>query len=207
MARKQGVLLEAVAAAAVANELGEYALGFEADAAPSGISRFSKAMASRGRAATDGAWPGRPARVLDADPPQIGRQLVLAISHGSPVAWAARGPRRIARRIGGGLPAAMPGPMRAVLRWLGTILLFLTAGLCFLPTARSRPFSTALYYVGSASDHFDGEALRQSGRPGPGSGPGRHFFSRWTTFRGAGRSGRCHVPVTPIVAAARVEGA
>jgi L-ascorbate metabolism protein UlaG (beta-lactamase superfamily) len=103
------------------------------------------------------------------------------------------------------VPAAMPGPMRAVLRWLGTILLFLTAGLCFLPTM-IPPFLDRTYYVGPASDHFDGERFFNPDGPVPGSGPGRNFFSRWASSEERATWPR-HVPVTPTVPPRRVEGA
>ena len=42
-----------------------------------------------------------------------------------------------------------------LLRGAGTLLLFLTVGLCWAPTL-VPPFLDSIYYQGPPSDHFDG---------------------------------------------------
>lgn len=93
--------------------------------------------------------------------------------------------------------------MHAFLRRLGTFLLFLAAGLLFLPTVLP-PFLDRVYHEGPASGHFDGERFFNPEAISPHGRPGR-FFSRW-----AGSSERAawpdHVPVEPTVPPERVEG-
>jgi L-ascorbate metabolism protein UlaG (beta-lactamase superfamily) len=95
--------------------------------------------------------------------------------------------------------------MRAVLLWVGTILLFLAVALCFAPTV-VPPFLDRIYYQGPRSSHFDGERFFNPDGPAPLSRGRRSFFSRW-----AGSPERArwpdHVPVRPTVPPARVEGA
>ena len=201
-AEEQGVLLEAIAAATVGHQLGEDTVALEADAAPErdveileGNSEPVRALQpdERGQVGLD--------RAFEADPSQIGDQLVLVIGHRPPVAWtAARSKADWLRRA----QAAMPGPMRAVLRWLGTIILFLAAGLCFLPTV-IPPFLDRIYYQGPASDHFDGERFVNPEGPVSGSGSGRNFFSRWASSEERVTWPRS-VPVTPTVPPDRVDG-
>jgi len=94
----------------------------------------------------------------------------------------------------------------AVLRGLGTFLLFLVAGLCFAFTI-VPPFLDRIYYQGPTSDHFDGERFfNPEGAAPPGSGGRRRsFFSRW-----AGSDERAawpdRVAVTPTVPPRRVDG-
>ncbi len=92
----------------------------------------------------------------------------------------------------------------AVLRWIGTGLLFLVIAICFAPTV-APPFLDRVYYQGPPSSHYDGarffnpdgEALRL-GRPGG-------FMNRW-----AGSSARAvwpdQVPVRPTMPPRRVDG-
>ena len=92
--------------------------------------------------------------------------------------------------------------MRAVLRWFGTILLFLGVALCFAPTV-IPPFLDRIYYEGPVSGHYDGErffnpegSVQQRGR--------RSFVNRWSSEERA--EWPVHVPVTPTVPPRRVEG-
>ena len=91
-----------------------------------------------------------------------------------------------------------------ILRGLGTVLLFLVAGLCFAPTL-VPPFLDRLYYEGPRSGHFDGERFfNPDDAPTPTRRGRRSFFSRW-----AGSAERArwpeHVPVTPTVPPRSVE--
>jgi L-ascorbate metabolism protein UlaG (beta-lactamase superfamily) len=52
--------------------------------------------------------------------------------------------------------------MRAVLKWVGTVLLFALVGLCFAPTL-VPPFLDRIYYRGPISDHFDGKRFFNPG--------------------------------------------
>ncbi|HEY6916390.1 MAG TPA: MBL fold metallo-hydrolase [Allosphingosinicella sp.] len=96
--------------------------------------------------------------------------------------------------------------MIRLLKTLGTALLFLAIGACFLPTLLP-PFLDRIYYEGSESGHYDGERffnpldrLRQAERRKP-----NRFFSRWLTGEGRARWPD-QVPVTPTKPPARVEG-
>jgi L-ascorbate metabolism protein UlaG (beta-lactamase superfamily) len=62
--------------------------------------------------------------------------------------------------------------MRAALKWLGRILLFLAVALCFAPTL-VPPFLDRIYYRGPTSDHFDGTRFFN-----PGAAPARTVTSR-----------------------------
>ncbi len=93
----------------------------------------------------------------------------------------------------------------AVLRVLGTLLLFLVVGLTFAPTI-IPPFLDRIYYRGPPSDHFDGERFFNPQAAAPqGGGSRRNFFRRWS-----GSSERAewpdHVPVRPTVPPRRIEG-
>ena len=94
--------------------------------------------------------------------------------------------------------------MRAVLRWSGTIFLFLVAALCFAPTV-VPPFLDRIYYEGPPSAHYDGERFFNPEPAAPPGRRGRNFFSRW-----AGSDERAqwpeHVPVTPTAPPPRVSG-
>jgi L-ascorbate metabolism protein UlaG (beta-lactamase superfamily) len=96
--------------------------------------------------------------------------------------------------------------MRAWIRRLGTSLLFLAAGLCFLPSL-VPPFLDRIYYEGPRSDHFDGERFFNPGpaQAGPRHGSPARFINR---FLGSDERSRWpeRVPVTPTVPPARVEG-
>ena len=52
--------------------------------------------------------------------------------------------------------------VRAVLKWVGTVLLFALVALCFAPTL-VPPFLDRIYYRGPISDHFDGERFFNPG--------------------------------------------
>jgi L-ascorbate metabolism protein UlaG (beta-lactamase superfamily) len=91
-----------------------------------------------------------------------------------------------------------------LLRWLGTVLLFLAVALCFAPTV-APPFLDRIYYRGAATDHFDGARFfnpdaepQRPGRPGG-------FMNRF-----ASSNERAvwpdHVPVSPTVPPRRVDG-
>jgi L-ascorbate metabolism protein UlaG (beta-lactamase superfamily) len=94
--------------------------------------------------------------------------------------------------------------MRAVMRWFGTILLFLAVALCLAPTL-IPPFLDRTYYRGPPSGHFDGERFFNPNAPRPETRGRRSFVNRW-----AGSVERArwpdHVPVTPTVPPRRVEG-
>lgn len=95
--------------------------------------------------------------------------------------------------------------MFAVLRRLGTALLFLAAGLCFAPTAL-MPFLDRIYYEGPPSGHFDGERFFNPDGPAPpAQGRRRSFFGRWATSAERARWPE-RVPVTPTVPPRRVDG-
>jgi L-ascorbate metabolism protein UlaG (beta-lactamase superfamily) len=67
--------------------------------------------------------------------------------------------------------------MRAVLRGVGTSILFLLVALCFAPTV-VPPFLDRIYYEGSAGDHYDGERFFNP----DGAAPRRSaaaMFRRW----------------------------
>jgi L-ascorbate metabolism protein UlaG (beta-lactamase superfamily) len=69
--------------------------------------------------------------------------------------------------------------MRRLLKWLGTILLFLVVAACLAPTL-IPPFLDRIYYRGPVSDHFDGERFFNPGAPAleQAGGPAR-FANRW----------------------------
>ena len=92
--------------------------------------------------------------------------------------------------------------MRALLRWIGTALLFLVVAFSFAPTV-IPPFLDRIYYEGPVSDHYDGERFANPEGPVPGSGGRRSFFSRWSSERARWPD---HVPVTPTVPPRRIEG-
>ena len=96
--------------------------------------------------------------------------------------------------------------MRVALRWLGTLLLFAAAGLCFAPTL-VPPFLDRIYYRGPPSGHYDGERFFNPDGPAPLSqGRRRNFFSRWAASDERARW-PAHVPVAPTVPPRRVAGA
>lgn len=117
---------------------------------------------------------------------------------------------RLSRADPGGEGTPPPRPVLAraavtAFRWLGTLLLFLAAGLCFAPTL-IPPFLDRIYYQGPASGHFDGERFFNPDEDAPLSGSSRsRFFSRWA--RSAERAPwPDRVPVTPTVPLRRIAG-
>jgi L-ascorbate metabolism protein UlaG (beta-lactamase superfamily) len=100
----------------------------------------------------------------------------------------------------------MKSRMRAVLRGVGTLILFLAVALCFAPTV-VPPFLDRIYYEGPESGHYDGERFFNPDGPAPLSrGRGRgNIFNRWATS-----SERAvwpeQVPVTPTAPPRRVDG-
>ncbi|HYD11242.1 MAG TPA: MBL fold metallo-hydrolase [Allosphingosinicella sp.] len=68
--------------------------------------------------------------------------------------------------------------MRRLLKWLGTVLLFLLVALSFAPTL-VPPFLDRIYYAGPASDHFDGRRFFNPGTREPPRLDPRRFFNRW----------------------------
>jgi L-ascorbate metabolism protein UlaG (beta-lactamase superfamily) len=94
--------------------------------------------------------------------------------------------------------------MRAVLRWLGTALLFALVALCFAPTL-VPPFLDRIYYQGPASDHFDGSHFfnpeaRNTVRLDP-----QRFLNRWASDERA--IWPANVPVRPTVPPPHAAGA
>jgi L-ascorbate metabolism protein UlaG (beta-lactamase superfamily) len=92
----------------------------------------------------------------------------------------------------------------AVLRGLGTTLLFIVIGLCFAPTL-VPPFLDRVYYRGPASGHFDRERFFNPDAPPPSSRGRRNFLSRWSSNEERAAWPE-RVPVRPTVPPARVEG-
>jgi L-ascorbate metabolism protein UlaG (beta-lactamase superfamily) len=94
--------------------------------------------------------------------------------------------------------------LRAILRWLGTSLLFLAVALCFAPTV-VPPFLDRVYYEGPVSDHFDGRHFFNPGAP-PATQrlDPRRFLNRWA--KGERAPWPASVPVRPTVPPRRVMG-
>jgi L-ascorbate metabolism protein UlaG (beta-lactamase superfamily) len=92
--------------------------------------------------------------------------------------------------------------IRAVLKWLGTLLLFAAVALCFLPTI-VPPFLDRIYYRGPVSDHFDGARFFNPATAPPRAIDTGRFLNRWTGERAAWPD---HVPVRPTVPPRRVLG-
>jgi len=90
--------------------------------------------------------------------------------------------------------------MRAVLTWLGKILLFALVALCFAPTV-VPPLLDRIYYQGPASDHFDGRRFFNPGAPPAKAVDPRRFFGRWSGERAAWPD---HVPVRQTLPPRRV---
>ena len=93
--------------------------------------------------------------------------------------------------------------MRAALKWLGTILLFLAVALCFAPTV-IPPFLDRIYYRGPASGHFDGEHFFNPGAAPARAVTSRNFLNRMVGNERAAWPAR--VPVRPTVPPQRVHG-
>ena len=99
----------------------------------------------------------------------------------------------------------MNRPMRAVLRWVGAIILFVLVGLCFAPTV-IPPFLDRIYYQGPPSTHYDGARFFNPAGPAlPSSGRQRSFFQRWARSSGRAQWPE-HVAVTPTAPPRRVDG-
>ena len=96
--------------------------------------------------------------------------------------------------------------MRVLLKWLGTILLFLAIAICWAPTL-VPPFLDRIYYRGPVSDHFDGARFfnpeRDAEPPASPRNAGR-FLNRWA--KGGRAKWPAHVPVRRTVPPPRVEG-
>ena len=93
--------------------------------------------------------------------------------------------------------------MRRTLKWLGTALLFLAIGICFLPTL-VPPFLDRIYYEGPRSSHFDGRHFFNPGAPARGRLDPSRFINRWTDDERADWPDQ--VPVRATVPPRRVEG-
>jgi L-ascorbate metabolism protein UlaG (beta-lactamase superfamily) len=68
--------------------------------------------------------------------------------------------------------------MRTVLKWLGTLLLFVLVALSFAPTL-VPPFLDRIYYRGPASDHYDGHRFFNPGANDPPRLDPSRFLNRW----------------------------
>jgi L-ascorbate metabolism protein UlaG (beta-lactamase superfamily) len=93
--------------------------------------------------------------------------------------------------------------MRAALKWLGTILLFLAVALCFAPTV-VPPFLDRIYYRGPASDHFDGARFFNPGAAPARTVTSRSFLNRMVSNERVQWPER--VPVRPTAPPPRVAG-
>ncbi len=93
--------------------------------------------------------------------------------------------------------------MRTLLRWIGTLLLFLAAAVCFAPTV-VPPFLDRHYYDGPVSAHYDGERFFNPDGAAPRGNGRRSFVNRWAS--GERAEWPEHVPVTPAVPPRRVDG-
>jgi len=93
--------------------------------------------------------------------------------------------------------------MRAVLRSLGTALLFALVALCFAPTI-VPPFLDRIYYRGPVSGHFDGARFfNPAAAPAAGTNPQRYLNRLIRDERDAWPA---QVPVRPTVPPREVEG-
>jgi L-ascorbate metabolism protein UlaG (beta-lactamase superfamily) len=93
--------------------------------------------------------------------------------------------------------------MRAVLKWLGTVLLFVLVALCFAPIL-VPPFLDRIYYRGPASDHFDGRRFFNPGARDPQRLDPSRFLNRWA--RGERAAWPAQVAVRPTIPPRRVMG-
>jgi L-ascorbate metabolism protein UlaG (beta-lactamase superfamily) len=94
--------------------------------------------------------------------------------------------------------------MRAILKWLGTVLLFALVALSFAPTL-VPPFLVRVYYRGPASDHYDGQRFFNPGSTDPPRLDPRRFLNRWMGSERAAWPD--HVAVRQTRPPRRVEGA
>ena len=93
--------------------------------------------------------------------------------------------------------------IRAMLKWVGTGLLFAVVSLCFSLTL-VPPFLDRVYYEGPVSDHFDGAHFFNPDRPSPGRVDPRRLLNRWVSSERAVWPES--VPVRPTVPPRRVAG-
>jgi len=93
--------------------------------------------------------------------------------------------------------------MRAALKWLGTVLLFVVIALCFAPTL-IPPFLDRIYYEGAVSDHFDGERFFNPGVAPVRAPDPQRFVNRMLGDERPHWPAR--VPVRPTVPPRRVAG-
>jgi L-ascorbate metabolism protein UlaG (beta-lactamase superfamily) len=97
--------------------------------------------------------------------------------------------------------------MRTILKWIGTVLLFVVIAICLAPTL-IPPFLDRIYYRGPPSSHYDGQHFFNPGSQGPEpaaqTSGRRGFLSRFIS------GGRAEWPervaVTQTVPPLRVEG-
>jgi L-ascorbate metabolism protein UlaG (beta-lactamase superfamily) len=68
--------------------------------------------------------------------------------------------------------------IRRLLKWLGTMLLFVLVALCFAPTL-VPPLLDHIYYSGPVSDHYDGHRFFNPGTREPARLDPRRLFNRW----------------------------
>jgi L-ascorbate metabolism protein UlaG (beta-lactamase superfamily) len=93
--------------------------------------------------------------------------------------------------------------IRAVLKWVGTLLLFAAVALCFAPTV-VPPFLDRIYYRGPVSDHYDGERFFNPGAASARPVNSRNFLNRMVSNERARWPAR--VAVRPGVPPRRVDG-
>ena len=94
--------------------------------------------------------------------------------------------------------------MRALLRRVGTGLLFMAVAICFAPSL-VPPFLDRIYYDGPQSAHYDGDRFLNPGFAAYRGGDPRLFFNRWA--KGEGRAQWPEqVAVRPSVPPRRVDG-
>jgi L-ascorbate metabolism protein UlaG (beta-lactamase superfamily) len=95
--------------------------------------------------------------------------------------------------------------VKTLARRLGTLLLFVAAGLCFAPTL-IPPFLDRIYYRGPPSDHYDGRHFfNPEDRARAPQKLGAGMAARWASGQGRVKWPD-QVPVTPTRPPARVEG-
>lgn len=100
----------------------------------------------------------------------------------------------------------MAPPMRKLLRWTGTVLLFLAVALSLAPTV-VPPFLDRIYYEGPPSGHFDGERFFNPGQDRKAARGGfARFANRWLSGSEERARWPDRVPVRPSAPPGRVEG-
>ena len=93
--------------------------------------------------------------------------------------------------------------MRAVLKWVGRLLLLAAVALCFAPTI-VPPFLDRIYYRGPISDHYDGARFFNPGAAPVRAVNSRNFLNRMVSNERAPWPAR--VAVRPTVPPRRVSG-